>query len=220
MKTIFTLLALFLLLQSCDLFVSPGRPKDINLQLKNVNQKGDYDKIHISGSANLFVQQGKKFKVVLKGNQDHFKYFILNVKNGVLVCKSVNGSPSNMEVEIQVTLPKLEEIDLSGAGNIVLNSFSNLDHLDLNLSGAGSFKSTGKTSSLKHLNISISGAGSVEAESLIAENVDVSVSGAGSAVVHAKKILNASVSGVGSIEYLGNPKVKKRVSGIGTISEK
>ena len=220
MKTIFTLLALFLLLQSCDLFVSPDMPEDINLQLKKVNQKGDFDEIHVSGSTDLVVEQGEKYEVKLKGNKNHFKYFILEVEDGELNCSTANG-PRNLDVIIHVFMPKLKEIDLSGAGNVVLHSFEDMKDLNLDLSGAGSFVTSGeKPFKIKNLTVSISGAGSVEAESLMADNVEVDVSGAGNAVVHAQKTLVANVSGVGSIEYSGNPKVKKHVSGVGTISKK
>lgn len=221
MKTLLALLALFLILQSCDLIVSPDKPnpKESKEQLKDINTSGKYSKIEIKGAANVYIKKGAKHKVELRGKKSHFSYVIMKTHGKTLVCDTYDGLPRRFDVDILITMPDISDIKLSGAGQIELSSFNKLDDLDIDLSGAGSFETKGQPTHVSELDISISGAGSVEALDLIAENVEVSVSGAGSAEVHATKKLDASVSGVGSIEYEGNPKVRKSVSGIGSISK-
>jgi Putative auto-transporter adhesin, head GIN domain len=219
MNTLLSLLALLFILQSCEFDEEFEDQKDYKTQVKDINKHADFDEIQISGAANLQVVKGDKHRVVLKGNSKHFKYILFNADGNTLECRTRKNSPSNLNVTVHVTLPNIERIAISGAGEIEMASFDSLTTLEIDLTGAGSFETIGNPTKVKELDISISGAGDVEANKLIAERVDVEVSGAGNAEVHATKELNAKVSGVGSIEYEGNPKVKKRISGIGSISK-
>ena len=45
----------------------------------------------------------------------------------------------------------------------------------------------------------------------------IEVSGAGKAVVNAASSLEVDISGAGAVEYLGDPKVKQSISGIGKV---
>ena len=220
MNTLLSILSLLFILTSCDFLVSPDKPKDIKIQLSDVNKNGTYTRIVAGGESDIVIKKGDKCKVSLSGNDKHFKYIILDINGNTLTTQTLDGGPSRLNVKIHVTLPKIEKIKLSGAGEIEMWHFGTLENLEINLSGAGSFTTSGKPTKLKYLDLSISGAGSIDAENLRAEKVDVSVSGAGSADVYASKSLDASVSGVGSIDYIGNPKVKKNVSGIGSIGRK
>jgi hypothetical protein len=220
MNAFLTLFALLFVLQSCEDFDDDYDidPKENKIELAKINKSATYDRVVVAGAANVFLTQGTKHKVVLKGNPKHFKYMTFEVDGNSLTCGTRKNNISNMDVDIYVTLPSIKEIKLLGAGEIEMRSFGQLSTFTISISGAGSFDTRGKPTHVKNLDISIAGAGSIDAEDLIGENVAVSVAGAGSADVHATKTLDASVSGVGSIDYEGNPKVRKRVSGIGSIS--
>ncbi len=222
MKTILAILVLLILMQSCDIFVSPDKPepKLTQRQLRAVNNSKDFTEIDVQGAATIYVKKGATHKVELKGPKSQFSYVILRTEGETLICDTYEDLPSNFDVKIYVTMPEITGVDLSGAGAIELSSFGELSNLDIDLSGAGNFKASGSKTKVKRLTVSISGAGEVDALNLIAENVDVSVSGAGEAEVHATKKLEAKVSGVGSIEYEGNPKAHKKISGVGSISKK
>jgi len=43
------------------------------------------------------------------------------------------------------------------------------------------------------------------------------MTGAGEAVVHAVKLLDVTVDGAGTVQYRGNPKIIKKISGVGDI---
>jgi len=46
------------------------------------------------------------------------------------------------------------------------------------------------------------------------------MSGAGKAVVHAKNTLSVDISGAGVVEYIGDPKLRQTISGIGKVRRK
>jgi len=70
------------------------------------------------------------------------------------------------------------------------------------------------------LTIDIQGAGILSAGDLRAKRAKVSVEGAGQVTVNASDELDADVSGAGIIWYVGAPKLKSNVDGLGWIKRK
>ena len=66
----------------------------------------------------------------------------------------------------------------------------------------------------------IKGAGILSAGDLKAKRAKVSVQGAGQVTVNASDELDAEVSGTGFIWYIGTPKLKSNVNGLGLIQRK
>jgi hypothetical protein len=52
---------------------------------------------------------------------------------------------------------------------------------------------------------------------LTTQDASVRISGSAHVKLDARKTLTASISGAGDVEYYGDPKVERRVSGIGRI---
>jgi len=61
------------------------------------------------------------------------------------------------------------------------------------------------------------GAGDVNAEGLRVDEVVIKMAGAGDVSVHAVKLLDVTVDGAGTVHYKGNPRIVKKVSGVGDI---
>src|SRR5207247_11476060 len=68
--------------------------------------------------------------------------------------------------------------------------------------------------------VDLSGAGSFQASKLDSDEAVIEVSGAGKAVVNAANSLEVDISGAGAVEYLGDPKVKQSISGIGKVKRR
>lgn len=117
--------------------------------------------------------------------------FIVEVKNLENLTAKAVGS-----IEVNGIQGKSLTVSLDGVGNVAIAG--NVDLLDLELSGVGSFNGADlKTNEARILN-----------------------KGVGSVVVNASEQLDASASGIGSIEYIGSPQVKESVKGIGVIKKK
>lgn len=117
--------------------------------------------------------------------------FIVEVKNLENLTAKAVGS-----IEVNGIQGKSLTVSLDGVGNVAIAG--NVDLLDLELSGVGSFNGA----------------------DLRTKEARVRNKGVGSVVVNASKQLDASASGIGSIEYIGSPQVKESVKGIGVIKKK
>ena len=106
------------------------------------------------------------------------------------------------------------EAELTGSGDMILDVDSNI--IDAKVTGSGDLKITGSTT---HLEIKVTGSGDFDGDSLNSQNVQAYVSGSGNARVVAKNSIKARVNGSGDINYSGNPgKSDTKVMGSGDIS--
>jgi uncharacterized membrane protein len=146
--------------------------------------------------------------------------------------KEVSPNPSK-SINVYVTLPELDALNVSGVCKVQSQNTLQSDHLKINVSGTadmdlklstGSLTTSisgtakmnlqGKASSLK---LSISGSGNVTADDLATDNTEAHISGMGKLHVNAQKELTVSVSGMGKVWYKGNPAVNESISGMGKI---
>ncbi|GBO51509.1 hypothetical protein APA_473 [Pseudanabaena sp. lw0831] len=117
--------------------------------------------------------------------------FVVEVKNLERLSAKAVGS-----IEVNGIQGKSLAVSLDGVGNVTIAG--NVDVLDLELSGVGSFNGV----------------------DLKTKEARVRNKGVGSVVVNASEQLDASASGIGSIEYIGSPQVKESVKGMGVIKKK
>lgn len=126
-------------------------------------------------------------------------------------------------------------LEVSGAGDAVVESLEVTNTLDVELSGAGSLNigtmsanllalsisGAGKTTAAGHaerLKLEISGAGSADLSNLEVRTADVNMSGAGSAQLWVEEMLDAQLSGAGDLEYYGAPVTTIENSGTGKVN--
>lgn len=194
-----------------------------------------FSSIEMSGIGHLSVNRGEIFRVEVKLDSNLIDRYRTKVSGGVLSLGfepgvAVNGVTS---LEVEVTLPELERISLSGAAEARLqDAFQGkrfsvgisgsgklagaLDYrsVEIDISGAGSLFLDGRADDLS---IGISGSGDFSGASLATESAKVSISGTGTAKLRARSRLEARISGAGSVKYFGNPTVAKRISGVGRV---
>jgi hypothetical protein len=89
--------------------------------------------------------------------------------------------------------------------------------LSVSLDGVGSIEIAGN---IDVLELNLDGVGSFNGAELRAKQAIVRNKGVGSAVVNVSEQLDATVSGIGSIEYIGSPQVKESVKGMGAIKKR
>ena len=63
--------------------------------------------------------------------------------------------------------------------------------------------------------VEISGQGHYEATDFSVQDSQITISGQGMAWIRSKESLDMTISEMGSCSYLGNPRIKQRVSGLG-----
>ncbi|WP_235298008.1 head GIN domain-containing protein [Portibacter marinus] len=196
----------------------------------------EFSNIGLGLSANVYLTQGNRQLVKIKGQQN-----IID-----LIEKDVDGDsweisfPDKAKVsnydklEIYITIQELEGLNIGGSGSILgQNKFKNLNDLKLNIGGSGSIGleldgadvtcNIGGSGSIKlagtaeSMDANIGGSGSVKAIDLKVQKAKVNTAGSGSVSIDVSDELSATIVGSGGVQYKGNPKINQNVMGSGRI---
>ncbi len=224
------------ILAICILAVlSTGISSAQSTETRNVS---GFTKVSFGVAGDLNIRIGSDFKLVMEGDRDVMKEIETNVSNGRLIIRKENWhfNFNNDRVTINLTMPEIDGLGVSGSGKAQLLDPVEADNLDLNVSGSGKIMTSklsvdnfdcgisgsgdvilGTEGSIDNGTISISGSGGFSGESVKIDHLTVHVSGSGSCRCNAGDTLEARISGSGNVWYSGSPKIDARVSGSGHV---
>lgn len=200
---------------------------------------GNFSELSLGISANLYLKQGSSTRVEIECDDDIFDEIEFELKGDQLVIKkegnwNFGSGWRKSEVTIYVTMNKIDELSVSGSGNMesegklttndVRLSVSGSgdmdlemesDELDIRISGSGSIRLNGTA---EEAEARISGSGRVKAEDMTVKTFEARISGSGSCYITATDEIDASISGSGSVYYSGDPKkINSNSSGSGKV---
>lgn len=199
-----------------------------------------FTKVSFGVPGNLYIRIGPDFKVILEGDKDFLAEIETMVSGGRLVIKQDNWNRNfNKKVIVNITMPSVEGLSVSGSGqaeitdavkagdlDLVVSGSGKLfvndltaDNLDCRISGSGDVIIKG-SGSVSESEVSISGSGSYAGEGLKINTAAINISGSGNCLCNVAGTLEARVSGSGNITYIGNPRIDARVSGSGRVRSK
>lgn len=207
--TLFTFLSLFL---SSTLLLAQHR------EVRNVE---NFTKISFGFPGKLYLKQGSPQKVELEGDKDVLEEVETEVDGSRLRIgkegKWFNWNFNDDKIIVYVTMPNIEGVSVSGAGNIIGQSKINTDDLDLHVSGSGSLSL--EVDARGDVEADVSGSGNIDLKGRC-ESFDSDVSGSGKVRLAAAIDSRATfgVSGSGRIEASGSAdNVKTSISGSGRV---
>lgn len=194
-----------------------------------------FNSIALSFSANVYVSQGTERSVEIEADEGVMDIIVTEVRGQTLVLKTENAFWNRTgKVKINITVPEIRELDVSGSGDIIAQTPFRTDELDLTVSGSGSIQIDDLQSTLITSKITgsgdvklsgsatggemetvITGSGSCNAEDLEVSRADVKITGSGSARINVSERLIARITGSGSVLYRGNPVVDANSTGSG-----
>ncbi|MDR0547214.1 MAG: DUF2807 domain-containing protein [Dysgonamonadaceae bacterium] len=201
---------------------------------------GDYESIELNVSAEIIYRQMPQSEPFLQISTDEniLQALSINITGKRLIIESKTDTilkPSRLV--IYTNSKNLNELSVSGAGNIRMENEVNAKDLSINISGAAKLYADSLFCENIHLSISgvgnvyitgaatkadiqISGVGNIFADNFLIQDLDCNISGTGKENVFVAQTLHASVSGTGKINYRGNPQtVETSVSGVGAIKK-
>jgi hypothetical protein len=175
-----------------------------------------FGSIELAGSNNLRIRVGEEQSIQVYADDNLIDRVTTDVNATTLVIGNTQGSYSpSSPMRVEVSIPSLEALTLSGSGNITITGIEGPD-LTVAISGSGVVIASGVTD---QVDVTLSGSGRAELGRVVASAVQAVVSGSGLIVVTATESLDASVPGSGSIIYDGSPSdVTKSVTGSGAIT--
>jgi hypothetical protein len=175
--------------------------------------------VHVSSGIDVYLSQGDEFEVVVEADENLQDVILTEVNGNMLVVKTDHVSIRSAKSKIvHVTLPELEELKISSAGDCVgQNPFScgdlrlsissagdlslevDADRIDLDISSSGDARLAG---SADEFNVRLSSAGDLNAFDLVAAKVDVDVSSAGNIYYRGDaRVIHSRSSSAGDIVH-------------------
>jgi hypothetical protein len=191
--------------------------------------------IDLSIPADIRIVQGSTEGLTLETDDNIAPLVETVVEKGHLVIRlqKKTGSISTKVLRMTVNIRAIEQLDVSGSGNIAADKLQatqlkcnisgsgdirvgdlEASTLRISIAGSGDFLASGKTDTLEG---SIAGSGDINTQSLSANVVKMSIAGSGDAAVWAKKALKVSIAGSGDVSYFGDAEVNKSIAGSGSI---
>lgn len=195
-------------------------------------------RISSHGSFDVAIIHGSSPSVKVEADANLLPYILTDVEDGRLEIHTKDhvGLSSDHKIKVYVTTDKIDEISLSGSGNVTSDSklesnghmkFSISGSGDINLeinapsvessiSGSGNIDLTGETKDSK---ITITGDGDYKAGNLQAENAEVHITGSGNVHLAASVKLEVHITGSGDVAYKGSPTIEQHITGSGNIKQ-
>jgi hypothetical protein len=218
-------------------FSSFADPAVVTKKFKVAN----FNSIELGSAFEVHVHKGNVYAVSVTGREKDIDELEVSSSSGKLEIGYESGwkwtwNNNRSKLVVNITLPRLNSGDFSGACKVDLQGFTNeeemslvfsgaskglieglhADKLKIELSGASDCKITGHTDYLK---VEASGASHLKALDFFARNVDVDASGASSAQVHVQKSLKVDASGASHVKYKGSPVISKDLSGAASLHQ-
>jgi hypothetical protein len=173
-----------------------------------------FSSLDLAGSNNVTVAVGRRQSVVVHADSNLMRHVTTRVVAGTLVIGTTGSFTARSPMSVDVSVPSLAAVTLSGSGEISVNGI-NAPRLTVTLPGSGALYAGG---TVARLDITLGGSGLAQLDSLVARDVHAVVAGSGLIRVTATASLNAAVPGSGAIIYRGNPRVTSSVTGSGMVS--
>ena len=206
--------------------------------VEEIRDLDGFSGIQVSSGVDVFFSQGESFLVKVVADENLMDIIETEVRGSILVVGVERPGIRRAESKkVYVSLPELEHLKISSAGDCVGETPFKCGTLDIDISSAGDLRaelyadrirldisSSGDariTGEATDFDASLSSAGDLDAFDLKARNVTVDVSSAGSAKVYATGELRMNASSAGNIYYRGDARVvRSRSSSAGDIIEK
>ena len=229
--------SLFILLASCQTsaqgwFGQETIKESKNYVTKEINVE-DFTRINLVGSPTVtYTQQAGKPTVTIYTSDNIAEALDIHVKDATLyVGFKKNLRVSYKKLDIRVSSPRLEGVNIAGSGEVHLPDGLDTGDLQLSVAGSGDLSLKGLlcqsvgasvagsgdlvlNGTADQANYHVSGSGDLSASKLKAQQVEASVAGSGDITCHATDLLKANISGSGEIGYAGSPRLEVPKKGI------
>ena len=218
------------------LFAAPVAPvhelwDDTNTRTYKVQP---FTSIYLEGGFKVILEQGAQPGLRIKTDEENFQYIDVDSNAETLSLKIKKKHFDFDELILYITFKDLEKLDIQGGISLETKGYVDFKDFFLHVAGGADIEMNLKADNIrvigeggvklefdgiaKELNATISGAGYLNATNLKTSRTDCKIEGACAASVYATDHLNATINGVGKIRYKGDPKVYKKVEGLGLVS--
>lgn len=163
--------------------------------------------VEVSGGFDVNLVQGDEEKVILSAQENLYEYIVVRVENGMLKIYPERSLMATKGLKAKIYLKNIENLNVSGGGDVSADNILEVSNIDINLSGGGDLKLPVKTDLMR---CDMSGGGDAELNGKAAK-FEVNMSGGGDLNSDiSSKDISCSLSGGGNVTL----KNKERASEI------
>ena len=174
--------------------------------------------INIVGTADVHIRYDTTQSITVSGHQN-----ILNeLQNDVLgntwqIELNNDHCYRNYNLTVDIEIPVLEKLGISGSGDIDVYHFPNMPQLDVTIDGSGEVSIMDAIENVDELNLNIVGSGEYNGFLLKSDTCIINLNGSGNCETYVNDLLDVTISGSGSVKYKGSPTIQSNISGSGEI---
>jgi hypothetical protein len=173
-----------------------------------------FSRLDLAGSTNVTVVAGGRQSVAVRADSNLIRHVTTHAVAETLVIGTTGSFTTRSPMTVQVSVPSLAAVTLSGSGEISVSKIE-AARLTVALPGSGVLYASGTAT---RLDVTLGGSGLAQLSNLVARDAHAAVTGSGLIRVTATAKLNATVSGSGAVIYGGNPsQVTRNVTGTGAV---
>jgi hypothetical protein len=232
LKVIIVVLSVYMV-SGCIIVINAKSVKGSGNIIAQERKVGEFNKVHLKGSGNVFLTPGAKQSLEINTDDNIMPHIETDVSDDKLTISHGKHHLRPTIFEVFITVKNLEDVSISGSGDVrgkdrfVADAFyaeisgsGDLDleietgRLESKISGSGAIHLSGKA---EDYTVSISGSGEINAFDVQAKTVSVKISGSGNCRIYATESLDAKISGSGDVYYKGRPQINTQISGSGSV---
>jgi hypothetical protein len=198
----------------------------------------DFSGVELKEAAIVNIKQGPVQEVIVTGRENILDKLKTEVNGGIWEIDLGRDCFNDLQLTIDITVPAIDELHVSGSGDMLVGDFTDMGNLDLSITGSGvlelgEFTGTqdidAKISGsgeilarrafpdLEKLNIELTGSGNFDGFQLITKDLDARIAGSGNLFVTVEDYVNIRITGSGDMHYKGNPLIDANITGSGKI---
>lgn len=207
--------------------------------IKENRKTADYDHIKMSGFFDVELISGEEGSIIVTGEENLITHIVTTVKGNTLTIEVESGynlKPSKRTgILVRVPFETINEVTLTGSGNVYTKDVITSDNLKTTLTGSGDITLNLEVQNLETLVVGsgdvelygnaqkvsykLTGSGDIEAFNLKAEDAQATITGSGDIDLNCQSTLKVRIAGSGDVTYTGNPsKEDSKISGSGEVS--
>ncbi len=210
------------------LFVSATLPATAQDRERQQREVEGFSSVSFSVPGTLHLRQGTEHTLDLEASPDVLEKIETTIDGETLEIRSEGesgwlswlldtGSGLNgADVDVYVTAPTFEEIDLAGSGDVVGETPIEGESLVFDLAGSGNLD---LDVNVQRLEIDIAGSGGAGLRGQV-DTAKVFIAGSGDVDLPVVEELSVSIAGSGDVQYEGDPEVESSISGSGSVRAK
>ncbi len=201
-------MAAYTLLTSCTYSQSFTPVRGRGTAIDKDYSVSDFKGIEVSGGFDVILNQGNSESLTLTAQENLFDHITVKVDNGTLKIYTRNNVWSTQPMKALITFKNINDLHVSGGGDVMAKTPINSDELSVEMSGGGDFSSTINAG---HMACRISGGGDAEIDGEISDyNVQMSGGGDLESKVNSE-IISCRVSGGGDLFLKNDRKTSEAV---------